>query len=93
MRGGTEFFRIVVYTKMVYTRNMRNVTFSADEELIEKARSRAESEQTTLNNAFREWLARYAEEPGAGERYLRLMDSLSHVRFDRKPTRDELNSR
>jgi hypothetical protein len=72
---------------------MRNVTFSADEELIEKARARAEDEHTTLNNAFREWLARYAEAPGAGARYLQLMESLSHVQVDRKFTRDEMNSR
>jgi hypothetical protein len=38
---------------------MKNVTFSADEELIEN-RMRALHERRTLNTAFREWLERYA---------------------------------
>ncbi len=39
------------------------MTLSADEALIEGVRRRAESENTTLNNLFREWLA-LPENPG-----------------------------
>lgn len=39
---------------------MRNVTFSADERLIEAARERARREKTTLNEQFRLWLEAYA---------------------------------
>ena len=38
---------------------MRNITLSADENLIEAARARALEEQTTLNDQFRLWLADY----------------------------------
>ena len=39
---------------------MKNITLSADEHHIEAARQRARSEHTTLNDAFRRWLADYA---------------------------------
>ena len=38
---------------------MKNITLSADESLIDAARRRAASEQTTLNAQFRIWLADY----------------------------------
>ncbi len=40
---------------------MKNITLSADENLIESARQRAASEQTTLNAKFREWLEDYVQ--------------------------------
>jgi hypothetical protein len=72
---------------------MKNVTFSADSELLEKAREKARREHKTLNTAFREWLERYAGARDAGERFDQLMRSLSHVKFSRKFTRDEMNER
>lgn len=36
---------------------MKNITLSADEHLIEWARQKAASENTTLNAEFRQWLA------------------------------------
>ena len=39
---------------------MRNITFSADEKLIEAARERARDENSTLNEEFRRWLEQYA---------------------------------
>jgi len=38
---------------------MKNITFSADERLIEAARERARSERSTLNEQFRQWLQAY----------------------------------
>lgn len=72
---------------------MRNVTFSADEELIDKARLRARQEKKTLNTVFREWLQRYAGNSTAAADYQQLMRRLSHAQVDRKFTRDEMNSR
>jgi hypothetical protein len=72
---------------------MRNVTFSADEELIDRARLRARRENKTLNAVFREWLQRYAGNSTAAAEYQQLMRRLSHVRVDRKFTRDEMNFR
>jgi hypothetical protein len=38
---------------------LKNITFSAEKDLIEKAREKARSEKTTLNVAFRRWLKQY----------------------------------
>ena len=40
---------------------MKNITLSADENLIEAARQRAVSEHTTLNEQFRLWLNNYVQ--------------------------------
>ena len=80
-------------TRLVYTKIMRNVTFSADEELIDKARLRARVEKKTLNEAFREWLQRYAGKSTAAAEYQQLMRRLSHVKAGGPYTRDEMNAR
>jgi hypothetical protein len=72
---------------------MRNVTFSADEELIEKARQRARAEKKTLNAVFREWLQRYTGNSTAAAEYQQLMRRLSHVKSGGPYTRDEMNAR
>ena len=41
---------------------LRNITLSAEEELIDRARKKADARKTTLNNEFRVWLAKYGEE-------------------------------
>ena len=73
---------------------MRNITLSADDELIEAARERARAEHTTLNEEFRRWLTDYAQ-PGQGlHRYDAVMAQLrGKVRVGRKLTRDEMNER
>jgi len=72
---------------------MKNVTLSADENLIEQARLVARSRHTTLNVAFREWLAQYAAQEGAGAAVEALMRRLKHVRSAGPYTRDEMNER
>lgn len=85
---------IDVYTKFVYTeRLMKNVTLSADEALIEQARRRAAAGNTTLNEQFRVWLARYVAQPAAAEAYERLMARLEHVKAGGSFSRDEMNVR
>jgi len=44
---------------------LQNITLSAEKELIQRARQRAEAENTTLNAEFRRWLAQYVERPRA----------------------------
>jgi len=39
---------------------LKNITFSVEEDLIQKARERAISEKTTLNAVFRRWLTHIA---------------------------------
>jgi hypothetical protein len=71
---------------------MKNITFSADEGAIERARARARRERKTLNIAFRDWLERYGGSTG-GEEFDQLMRSLANVKFPRKLSRDEMNTR
>ena len=77
----------------MYTGIVRNITLSAEEDLIERARLRAAREKTTLNAAFREWLARYAGAATSSQEYRELMKRLQHVRPGRHFSRDELNER
>jgi hypothetical protein len=75
---------------------VKNITLSADEELIEAARQEARRRKTTLNAEFREWLARYARSREGHQRlreYRRLMDSMEEVSSGRRFTRDEMNAR
>ena len=71
----------------------RNITLSADEVLIERARARARQQRTSLNAAFRQWLESYAAEQGARESYESLMERLDEVEAGRSFTRDEMNER
>ena len=79
--------------KIVYTGSVKNITFSADEALIERAREVARSEHKTLNVAFREWLAGYAARRGNVQQYRALMDRLKHINSEGPNTRDEVNER
>ena len=82
-----------VCTAFVYTRTVRNVTFSADEEALERAREVARSEHKTLNDAFREWLIQYGSRRVTAAEIEDLYRSLRHVNAGRKFTRDEMNER
>lgn len=72
---------------------MKNITLSADEDLIEKARSVAKGQRRTLNDAFREWLKQFAASDGDAQSFHALMGRLKHVHAGRHYTRDEMNER
>ena len=73
---------------------MKNITLSADEDLIERARAAAQAQNKTLNTMFREWLDQVASRPDAAKNYEELMKRLRHVNTGgRKFTRDEMNER
>lgn len=72
---------------------MKNITLSADETLLERARKRAATENITLNALFREWLQRYVVQPSAADEYIALMKRLEHVQTGRKFSREEMNER
>lgn len=74
---------------------MKNITLSADDNLIEAARERARAEQTTLNEQFRRWLADYVRQEQQTESAMALIEELrGQVRTGgRKFTRDEMNER
>jgi hypothetical protein len=73
---------------------MKNITLSAEEHLIERARQTAHTHHTTLNAAFREWLEQYTASSGDVEAFDRLMESVrGRVVAGRKFTREEMNER
>jgi hypothetical protein len=72
---------------------LKNITFSADEDLIRRARERAEAQRTTLNDEFRRWLEKYVEHPDTAEAFVDLMDHFVYVQPGRSFRRDEMNER
>jgi hypothetical protein len=72
---------------------MKNITLSADEDLIEQARQVARSQHKTLNAAFREWLVQYTAREAAAREFKSLMERLSHVNSGGKFTREQMNER
>ena len=72
---------------------IKNITLSADETLIRKARQRAAEERKSLNELFRGWVARYAGVDEREGKYRSLMRKLSHVRAGKTFSREEMNER
>jgi len=74
---------------------MKNITLSADDELIEAARERARAEHTTLNDQFRRWLEEYAHRANRIEAAMAVVDRTQSYASTggRRFTRDEMNER
>ena len=74
---------------------MKNITLSADENLIEAARRRAVAEHTTLNAQFRLWIENYVRREQQAAEAMRVIRELQSSLFTggRKFTRDEMNER
>jgi hypothetical protein len=71
----------------------KNITLSADEELIRKVRDKAKREKTTLNANFRLWLRQYLNRNTKTSDYQAFMESLAYAKAGRRFSRDELNER
>jgi hypothetical protein len=74
---------------------MKNITLSADEDLIEAARARARAEHTTLNEQFRRWLSEYTQRQTKADAALVVIDELRGklCTGGRRFTREEMNER
>ena len=73
---------------------MKNITLSADENLITAARRRAVAEHTTLNEQFRLWLGNYVRREQQAAEAMRVIRELQgKLRVGRKLTREEMNER
>ena len=72
---------------------MKNITLSADEDLIEQARLVAHTQRKSLNVAFREWLLQFTAQSGSVQEVDSLTKRLGHIRAGRHFSRDELNAR
>ncbi|HEY1730503.1 MAG TPA: hypothetical protein VGG15_02080, partial [Terriglobales bacterium] len=84
---------VTLHYLRVHCIRMKNITLSANEELIERARLIAQSQHTTLNAAFREWLQNYAAQDGRERDFDAIMRRLRHIRSGGPYTRDEMNER
>ena len=78
---------------MVYTVFVKNVTLSAEDRVLERARELARRRSTTLNQMFRDWLAEVTAERTRVDRYEQLMRRLTHARSGGRFTREEMNAR
>jgi hypothetical protein len=72
---------------------LKNITFSANEDLIRRARERAAADNTTLNNEFRNWLEKYATRVVTAQAYAELMDLFDYAQPGRSFSREEMNER
>ncbi len=72
---------------------MKNITLSAQDELIDEARRQAAAQNTTLNNLFREWLKQYAQRQRKLREFDVVMAKAPYFKSDRKYTREEMNQR
>lgn len=73
---------------------MKNITFTADERLIDAAREQALADNTTLNEQFRRWLEQYARKRQAA-RALAVAERISQYADSgaKRFSRDERNER
>ncbi len=71
----------------------KNITLSADDMLIKRAREKARRENTSLNQLFRNWLKKYVNRDNLGTEYDSLMEGMADARAGRKFSRDEMNAR
>ena len=75
---------------------MRNITLSAADSLIVRARERARAQGVSLNDEFRKWLASYVQgedSQSAVTRFRAVMQALPQVDAGRAFSRDEMNER
>jgi len=70
---------------------MKNITLSADEEVISLAREEARRRQTTLNALFRDWIGELARRDERREEISRLMEEANKYRAGGPFTREEMN--
>jgi hypothetical protein len=96
----TIILRKLILTRvhdMVYTIYMKNITFSAKEDSIEKARKAASHQHRTLNELFREWLDSIGDNgisnKNDAQRYDDLWGQTNYLRVGKKLSREEMNER
>jgi hypothetical protein len=74
---------------------VRNITLSAEPDLIDDARAQAQRENSTLNEQFRLWLVRYTQRRSRAEAAMASIKALQQYvdTSGRKFTREEMNER
>ncbi len=87
----------IVYNVIAHTiqgvDHMKNVTLSANEDVIRKAKNKAQQNNTTLNSLFRKWLDDYTRDRNIALELDRFLSETEYVEAGRGFTRDECNER
>lgn len=94
-RGGRNR-KLAVFSRRensVRWNRMKNITLSADEDLIERARAMARGQRRTLNAAFRQWLTEFTQSAGDAQSFDALMKHLQGIDAGGRFSRDERNER
>lgn len=63
----------------MYTKTMKNITFSAQDALIAQARELAQTRGTTLNEEFRIWLQNYVAQQGQDEKQAKVRSLIDDI--------------
>lgn len=71
----------------------KNITLSADDFLLDRARKKARQENTSLNQLFRNWITKYVNRDEIAVEYISLMQNLEGVKAGQNFSRDEMNER
>ena len=72
---------------------MKNVTLSADEQLIELARAEARARNTTLNALFRDWLEDLAKRDERRARIDAVWEEMANYDAGGRFSREDMNER
>ncbi len=72
---------------------VKNITLSADNFLLDRAREKARKENTSLNQLFKIWIKKYVNRDDIVSEYTYLMQNMEDVKAGRKFSRDEMNER
>ena len=74
---------------------LRNITLTAEDALIDRAREIAADNKTTINVEFRQWLAAYVAgtDSAAVDKFRGVMAQLGGADPGRAFSRDEMNAR
>lgn len=72
---------------------LKNITLSAEETLLQKARARAAAEHKSLNAVFRAWIAQYARQGARLHSYRAMMRQIGRVNTGGPFSREEMNAR
>ncbi len=73
---------------------MKNITFRIeDERLLERAKLKAHSLNRSLNDLFNEWLKVFSNDKREVLEYRTYFAKYSHIRIDKKFSRNEMNER
>ncbi len=71
----------------------KNITLTAEEQIIKSARLKALKKNKSLNNLFQAWLVDFINDDNLANKYDKFMKKVSYVNAGKKFTREELNAR